>query len=186
MLPTRVIVLMKEPGKDLMRVFCFCYFDFHVSYFVVPANFGIRYGNDSYEQIQQRRQAAIVLDSPELLVMHAQARNDVSSSSPFPNHTSRTISLCLPPSQSPFISFPTSYPLVLSSARKPPGARRKVLTRHQSIPGTRHYFTKMLCGYLDENDKYEVFKTPPNEKESEKQKSKSKQQKGKGKDSSAS
>ncbi len=35
-------------------------------------------GNDSYEQLQQRREAAIVLDSPELLMMHAQARNDVS------------------------------------------------------------------------------------------------------------
>jgi hypothetical protein len=24
----------------------------------------------------------------------------------------------------------------------------------QSIPGTRHYFTKILCGYEDENDPY--------------------------------
>jgi hypothetical protein len=44
----------------------------------------------------------------------------------------------------------------------------------------------MLCGYLDENDTYEVIETPPNEKESEKEKPKSKNSKGKGKDSSAS
>ncbi|KAI9049848.1 hypothetical protein LZ554_005998 [Drepanopeziza brunnea f. sp. 'monogermtubi'] len=57
------------------------------------------YGNDSYENIEKRRQAAIILDSPELLMMHSQARGD-------------------------------------------------------SIPGTRHYFTKILCGYHDEKDTY--------------------------------
>jgi hypothetical protein len=36
------------------------------------------YGNDTYEQVQKRREAAIVLDNPELLMMHAQARFDVS------------------------------------------------------------------------------------------------------------
>lgn len=88
------------------------------------------YGNETYEQVQQRREAAIVLDSPELLMMHAQARND-------------------------------------------------------SIPGTRHYFTKMLCGYLDENDTYKVINAPPAEKGPEKERSKSKQGKGKGKDSAS-
>ncbi|KAG0646219.1 hypothetical protein D0Z07_8264 [Hyphodiscus hymeniophilus] len=83
------------------------------------------YGNDTYEQIQRRREAAIVLDSPELLMMHAQARND-------------------------------------------------------SIPGTRYYFTKMLCGYLDENDTYEVIKEPPKEASKEPEKGKEKNQ-GKGK-----
>jgi hypothetical protein len=39
----------------------------------------LSYGGDSYEQIQQRREAAIVLDNPELLMMHAQSRNDVRS-----------------------------------------------------------------------------------------------------------
>jgi hypothetical protein len=28
------------------------------------------------------------------------------------------------------------------------------LTTPQSIPSTRHYFTKILCGYHDEDDKY--------------------------------
>jgi len=60
------------------------------------------YGNDTYERVQKRREAAIVLDNPELLMMHAQARFD-------------------------------------------------------SIPGTRHYFTKILCGYhQDETDPYSV------------------------------
>jgi chitinase len=36
------------------------------------------YGNDTYEHVQKRREAAIVLDNPELLMMHAQARFDVS------------------------------------------------------------------------------------------------------------
>jgi hypothetical protein len=26
----------------------------------------------------------------------------------------------------------------------------------QSIPGTRHYFTKILCGYQDDKDPYSV------------------------------
>ncbi|KAH7407399.1 hypothetical protein BKA64DRAFT_666483 [Cadophora sp. MPI-SDFR-AT-0126] len=34
------------------------------------------YGNDSYENVQKRRMAAVILDSPELLMMHSQARND--------------------------------------------------------------------------------------------------------------
>lgn len=37
----------------------------------------------------------------------------------------------------------------------------------------------MLCGYLDENDTYEVIKEPPVQKESEKGKEKLKQGKGK-------
>ena len=56
------------------------------SFFVSCLRRGSRafsYGNDSYEQVQQRREAAIVLDSPELLMMHAQARNDVG---PLPSH----------------------------------------------------------------------------------------------------
>lgn len=43
------------------------------------------YGNDTYENIQKRRMAAIILDNPELLMMHSQARFDVSITfSPFP------------------------------------------------------------------------------------------------------
>jgi hypothetical protein len=61
-----------------------------------------------------------------------------------------------------------------------------LITRHQSIPGTRHYFTKMLCGYLEDDEPYETSKAPPAEREPEKEKSKSKQYKGKGKDGSAS
>ncbi|PBP22001.1 hypothetical protein BUE80_DR007103 [Diplocarpon rosae] len=61
---------------------------------------GGRYGNDTYENIQKRRMAAVILDSPELLMMHSQARSD-------------------------------------------------------SIPGTRHYFTKILCGY--EDDKKDTY-----------------------------
>jgi hypothetical protein len=38
---------------------------------------------DTYEQSQKRREAAVILDNPELLMMHAQARFDVSLS--FPN-----------------------------------------------------------------------------------------------------
>merc|ERR1712093_599391 len=34
------------------------------------------YGNDSYENVQKRRMAAVILDSPELLMMHSQARAD--------------------------------------------------------------------------------------------------------------
>ncbi|RDW75605.1 hypothetical protein BP5796_06426 [Coleophoma crateriformis] len=37
---------------------------------------------DSYEMIQKRREAAIILDSPELLMMYAQARGDVSRPGP--------------------------------------------------------------------------------------------------------
>jgi len=55
------------------------------------------YGNDSYTNTQLRRAAAVILDNPELLMMHAQARND-------------------------------------------------------SITGTRHHFTKQLCGYLNEKE----------------------------------
>lgn len=75
------------------------------------------YGNDTYERVQKRREAAIVLDNPELLMMHAQARFDVSSSG-------------------------MSWAQWLISV--------------QSIPGTRHYFTKILCGYEDEKDPYSV------------------------------
>lgn len=32
---------------------------------------------DTWEQIQKRREAAVILDNPELLMMHAQARFDV-------------------------------------------------------------------------------------------------------------
>ncbi len=60
------------------------------------------------------------------------------------------------------------------------------MTKRQSIPGTRYYFTKMLCGYLDENDTYEVIKKPPEEKRPEKEKARAKQQEGKGKASSGS
>jgi hypothetical protein len=35
------------------------------------------YGNEPYETVQKRREAAVVLDNPELLMMHAQARFDV-------------------------------------------------------------------------------------------------------------
>lgn len=37
----------------------------------------IRYGQDSYASIQLRRDAAIKLDNPELVMMLAMARNDV-------------------------------------------------------------------------------------------------------------
>lgn len=42
-----------------------------------------RYGNDSYEAVTARREAAIVLDSPELLMMHAAGRNDVCCPRPW-------------------------------------------------------------------------------------------------------
>ncbi|TVY57765.1 hypothetical protein LSUE1_G008954, partial [Lachnellula suecica] len=51
------------------------------------------YGNDSYANIQLRRDAAVKLDNPELVMMLAMARND-------------------------------------------------------SIPATRHYLTKIMCGYI--------------------------------------
>ncbi|KAE9375743.1 hypothetical protein N431DRAFT_437248 [Stipitochalara longipes BDJ] len=57
------------------------------------------YSKDSFARVQRRREAAIILDNPELLMMHAQARND-------------------------------------------------------SIPGARHYFTKILCGFEDDKDPY--------------------------------
>ena len=58
--------------------------------------------------------------------------------------------------------------------------------KEQSIPGTRYYFTKMLCGYLDENDKYEVVREPPvKEPEKGKEKAKLGTGKGKGRESSA-
>jgi hypothetical protein len=50
-----------------------------------------RYGNDSYEAVTARREAAIVLDSPELLMMHAAGRNDVCCSLAF---SSRALLLC--------------------------------------------------------------------------------------------
>jgi len=34
------------------------------------------WGNDTYENMQRRREAAVVLDSPELLMMFANGRND--------------------------------------------------------------------------------------------------------------
>lgn len=36
-----------------------------------------RYGHESYEAVLARREAAIILDNPELLMMHAQSRNEV-------------------------------------------------------------------------------------------------------------
>ncbi|KAL2073578.1 hypothetical protein VTL71DRAFT_10904 [Oculimacula yallundae] len=57
------------------------------------------YGDDSFEAKEKRRMAAVILDSPELLMMHSQARCD-------------------------------------------------------SIPATRYYFTKLLCGFGDGNDPY--------------------------------
>ncbi|KAH8590305.1 hypothetical protein B0O99DRAFT_691741 [Bisporella sp. PMI_857] len=60
------------------------------------------YGND-YVTTQIRREAAIILDTPELLMMHAQARND-------------------------------------------------------SIPGTRYYFTKRMCGYISKEELEEELK----------------------------
>ncbi|CAD6503130.1 BgTH12-02799 [Blumeria graminis f. sp. triticale] len=56
-----------------------------------------RPSKESYEAIQMRREAAIILDTPELLFMYAQARGD-------------------------------------------------------SLAGTRHHFTKMHCGYLDQEN----------------------------------
>ncbi|KAI1003725.1 hypothetical protein K3495_g4479 [Podosphaera aphanis] len=57
---------------------------------------------ESYEVLEWRRQAAVILDSPELLLMFSQSRND-------------------------------------------------------SVTGTRHYFTRMLCGYLDEDEISELY-----------------------------
>ena len=45
----------------------------------MTANGIVRYGNDSFANIQSRRQAAITLDNPELVMMLAQSRNDVSA-----------------------------------------------------------------------------------------------------------
>ena len=42
-----------------------------------------RYGNDTYTNVRLRREAAVILDNPELLMMHAQARNDVCHGSFF-------------------------------------------------------------------------------------------------------
>ena len=44
----------------------------------MSANGVIRYGNDSFVNTQSRRKAAITLDNPELVMMLAQSRNDVS------------------------------------------------------------------------------------------------------------
>jgi hypothetical protein len=83
---------------------------------------------DTWEQAQKRREAAVILDNPELLMMHAQARFDVrSSSSSSSSSLSLSLSLSLAPSTNTFT---------------------------QSIPGTRHYFTKLLCGYLSDDEPY--------------------------------
>ena len=37
----------------------------------------VNYTDDSYEAVERRRWAATILDCPELLMMHAQARQDV-------------------------------------------------------------------------------------------------------------
>ena len=82
---TRVIRFMRVRGRDMIRMLCFFYPSLpSLSYgkfgwFEIIANQEKRYGNDSYEQVQRRQEAAIILDSPELLMMHAQARNDVRS-----------------------------------------------------------------------------------------------------------
>jgi hypothetical protein len=34
------------------------------------------YKQESYETVEKRRAAAVILDSPELLMMHAQSRGD--------------------------------------------------------------------------------------------------------------
>lgn len=61
-----------------------------------------------------------MLDNPELLMMHAQARCDVG---------------------------PTS-------SSGPPSLPNHILTQPKSIPGTRHYFTKLLLGFEDGKDVY--------------------------------
>lgn len=43
-----------------------------------PENFRLATADDSYEATQRRREAAIILDNPELLMMHAESRQDVS------------------------------------------------------------------------------------------------------------
>lgn len=65
---------------------------------------------ETWEQKQRRRLAAVILDSPELLMMHAQARSD-------------------------------------------------------SIPGTRHHFTKILCGYQEPENEYPFAKSLREEKD---------------------
>ncbi|CZT01945.1 uncharacterized protein RAG0_09321 [Rhynchosporium agropyri] len=78
------------------------------------------FGEEPYEVVQRRRMAAVILDSPELLMMHSQARCD-------------------------------------------------------SIPATRHYFTKLLCGFEDQNDTYPTdgqLHDPEKEKKKEKEKDK--------------
>lgn len=87
-----------------------------------------RYGNESYENVQKRRMAAVILDSPELLMMHSQARSDVR------------------------LLFPLSI---------------RSTNCQQSIPATRLYFTKLLCGFHDEKDTYPTDGQLP-EKEKEK------------------
>lgn len=52
---------------------------------------------ESYQTLQTRREAAVILDNPELLFMYSNARND-------------------------------------------------------SLAGTRHHFTKILCGYADKEE----------------------------------
>ncbi|KAE8444428.1 hypothetical protein EG329_000519 [Mollisiaceae sp. DMI_Dod_QoI] len=64
---------------------------------------------DAWESRQRRRLAAVILDNPELLMMHAQERSD-------------------------------------------------------SIPGTRHHFTKILCGYQEAENEYPFTKSFEEEK----------------------
>jgi hypothetical protein len=75
--------------------------------------------DDAYESAESRRWAATILNTPELLQLHALARCDVSPA---------LISLSL----SPFLAL---------------GADSSV--HIQSVPGTRQHFTKILCGYDD-------------------------------------
>jgi len=65
---------------------------------------------ETWEAKQRRRLAAMILDNPELLMMHAQARSD-------------------------------------------------------SIPGIRHHFTKILCGYQEPENEYPFAKSFQDEKE---------------------
>jgi hypothetical protein len=57
------------------------YHIFDIAFFVYGDSFNTdwacRYGNESYTTLVTRREAVYVLDNPELLMMHAQARNDV-------------------------------------------------------------------------------------------------------------
>lgn len=81
----------------------------------------VSYTDDSYEAVEQRRWAATILDCPELLMMHAQARQDVSTPFPILLPFFSPSFPPLPPVLSSllFLFFSPSFPLFPSYSFKP-------------------------------------------------------------------